>query len=96
MSVCAQDGLLCTASASLLYLLGGVYMAVGSPTGGPNNVAQVNILSIHYSLAGGEDLTPGFSCLSWNPPFSMSRCCLVETALGVASGVACHVAERGV
>ena len=28
----------CTASASLLYLKGGAYMAVGSPTGGPNDV----------------------------------------------------------
>ena len=27
-----------TASASLLYLKGGAYMAVGSPTGGPNDV----------------------------------------------------------
>ena len=33
---------------------------------------------------------------SWSPPFSMSRCCLVGTAPGVASGVACHVAERAV
>ena len=29
---------LCTASASLLYLKGGAYTAVGSPTGGSNNV----------------------------------------------------------
>ena len=28
----------CTASASLLYLKGGAYMAVGSPTGGPDDV----------------------------------------------------------
>ena len=27
---------MCTASASLLYLKGGAYMAVGSPIGGPN------------------------------------------------------------
>ena len=37
-----------------------------------------------------------FLACSWNPPFSMSRRCLVETAPGVASGVACHVAERAV
>ena len=35
-----------------------------------------------------------FLAYSWNPPFSMSRRSLVETAPGVASGVACHVAER--
>ena len=28
--------LLCAASASLLYLKGGAYIAIGSPTGGPN------------------------------------------------------------
>ena len=37
-----------------------------------------------------------FLACSWNPPFSMSRRCLVETAPGVAYGVACHVAERAV
>ena len=33
---CVCVCLLCTASTSLLYLKGGAYMAVGSPTGGPN------------------------------------------------------------
>ena len=28
----------CAASASLLYLKGGAYMAIGSPIGGPNDV----------------------------------------------------------
>ena len=32
------ESLWCAASASLLYLKGGAYMAVGSPTGGPNGV----------------------------------------------------------
>ena len=35
-----------------------------------------------------------FLACSWNPLFSVSRCCLVGTAPGVASGVACHIAER--
>ena len=34
----SEKPFLCTASASLLYLNGGAYMAAGSPTGGPNNV----------------------------------------------------------
>ena len=43
-------------------------MAVGSPTGGPNNVVQDNALSIHYGFAGGGDLTPGFPCLLLESP----------------------------
>jgi len=42
--------LVCTASASLLYLKGDTYMTVGSPTGGPNNVVQDNVLFIHFKL----------------------------------------------
>ena len=34
----AFESLECAASASLLYLKGGTYMAVGSPTGRPNDV----------------------------------------------------------
>ena len=34
----SESPFLCTASASLLYLNGGAYMAAGSPTGGPNDV----------------------------------------------------------
>ena len=37
-SLCVLREPLCTASTSLLYLKGGAYMAVGSPTGGPNDV----------------------------------------------------------
>ena len=95
-SVCVYVCPLCTAGASLLYLKGGAYTAVGSPIGGPNDVVQNNVLFIYYGVAGEGDLSPGFPCCSWNPPFSMSKCCLVETAPGVASGVACHVAERAV
>ena len=36
--VCSPERLWCTASASLLYLKGGVYMAAGTPTGGPSDV----------------------------------------------------------
>ena len=35
-------------------------MAVGSPTGGPNDVVQDNVLFIHYGVAGQGDLIPGF------------------------------------
>ena len=69
-------------------------MAVGSPTGGPNDVVQNNVLFIHYGIAGGGDLSLDFLACSWNPPFSKSRHCFVETALGVACVVACHVAGR--
>jgi hypothetical protein len=43
-------------------------MAVGSPTGGPNNVVQDNVLFIHYGFAGGGDLTSGFPCLLLESP----------------------------
>ena len=36
----------------LLYLKGGAYMAVESPTGGPNDIVQNNILYRHYGIAG--------------------------------------------
>ena len=36
--VCDLGSLSCTASASLLYLKGGAYMAAGTPTGGPSDV----------------------------------------------------------
>jgi len=45
--------------------------------------SQVKEISLLDSLA-----------CSWSSSFSMSRRCLVGTAPGVASGVACHVAER--
>ena len=52
----------CAASASLLYLKGAAYMAVESPTGGPNDVVQNNILYRHYGIAGDGDLIPEFPC----------------------------------
>ena len=69
-------------------------MAIGSPTGGPIDVVQNNVLLIHYGVAGKRDLSPDIFACSWSPPSSMSRRCLVETAPGVASGVTCHVAGR--
>ena len=66
-------------------------MAAGTPTGGPSVV-----LFIHYGVAGKENLSPDIFACSWSPPFSMSRRCLVGTAPGIASGVACHVVDRAV
>ena len=87
-------GLLCTASASLLYLKGGAYMAVGTPTGGPNNAVQDNVLFIIMASQAKEiPLLDSIAC-SRNPPSGVSRRCLVGAAPGIASGVACHVAER--
>ena len=34
----SRESLVCAAGASLLYLKGGTYMTVESPTGGPNDV----------------------------------------------------------
>ena len=82
------------ASASLLYLKGGAYMAVGSPTDGPIDVVQNNVLFIYYDVQANEISLLDFLACSWNPLFNVSRCCLVGTAPGVASGVACHIAER--
>ena len=71
-------------------------MAVGSPTGGPNDVVQDNILFIIIASQAKEiSLLDSLAC-SWNPPFSMTRRCLVETAPGIACGVAYSVAERAV
>ena len=69
-------------------------MAVGSPTGGPNDVVQDNVLFIIMASQAKEiSLLDSIVC-SWSSPLSMSRCCLVGTTPGVASGVAYHVAER--
>jgi len=57
-----------TVGASLLYLKGGAYTAVGSPTGGPNDVVQNNILFIYYGVAGEGDLSPGFPWLLLESP----------------------------
>ena len=38
LGVSVSESPLCAASGSLLYLKGGAYMAVESPTGGPNDV----------------------------------------------------------
>ena len=43
-------------------------MAVGSPTGGPNDVVQNNVLFIYYGVAGKGDLSPGFPCLLLESP----------------------------
>ena len=73
---------------------GGAYMAVGTPTGGPNDIVQDNILFINMASQAKEiSLLDSIVC-SWSSPFSVSRRCLVGTAPGIASGVACHVAER--
>ena len=45
--------------------------------------------------AKGISLLDFLAC-SLNPPFSMTRRCLVETAPDVASDVTCHVAEQAV
>ena len=44
---------------------GGAYIAVGSPTGGSNDVVLNIVLSIYYGVAGNEDLSPGFLACSW-------------------------------
>jgi len=56
-------------------------MAVESPTGGPNDVIQNNILYRHYGIAGDRDLIPGFPCSTrGNLPSGIAMPCLVETA----------------
>ena len=72
----------CAASASLLYLKGGAYMAVGSPTDRPNDVVyKITYYTEHYDIAGDEDLIPGFSCLvRGNLPSGIAMPCLVEMA----------------
>ena len=43
-------------------------MAVGSPTDGPIDVVQNNVLLIHYGIAGEGDLSPRFPCLLLESP----------------------------
>ena len=75
---------------------GDAYMAVGTPTCGPNDVVQDDVLFIIMASPAKEiSLLDSLAC-SWSPPFSMPRRCLVGTAPDVGSGVACHVAERAV
>ena len=75
---------------------GDAYMAVGTPTGGPNDVVQDNVQLIILALQAKEiSLLDSIVC-SWCSPFSVSRRCIVRTAPGIASGVYCHVAERAV
>jgi len=57
---------------------------------GPTGAVNSNILFIHYGVAGEEDISPGFPCLFLESPV------LVGTAPDVASGAACHVADRAV
>ena len=66
---------------------------------GPRQVGpmmQYKITYCSYIMASQakEISLVDFLACSWNPPFSMSRRCLVETAPGIASSVACHVAGR--
>ena len=75
---------------------GDAYIAVGTPTGGPNDVVQDNVLSIIMASHAKEISLPDILACSWSLPFSISRRCLVETAPGVACGVACSVTERAV
>ena len=54
---------------------------------------KITYCSYIMALQAGEISLLDFLVCSWNPPFSLFRRCLVETAPGVACGVACHVAE---
>ena len=54
-----------------------------SPTGGPNDVVQNNILYRHYGVVGDRDLISGFPCfVRGNLPSGIAMPCLVETAPG--------------
>ena len=46
---------------------GDVFMAVGTPTGGPNDVVQDNILFIIMASQVKEISLPNFLACSWNP-----------------------------
>ena len=51
-SLASPERLLCAASASLLYLKGGAYMVVESPTDGPNDVVfNTNGLALLWCYA---------------------------------------------
>jgi len=93
----SPERLACAASASPLYLKGDAYMAVESPTGGPNDVVYNNIRYRHYGIAGDGDLIPGFPCLPAGFLRPAYPCpVLSKRRQGVACGVACSIAERAV
>ena len=73
---------------------GGAYMAVGTPTGGPNDEVQDNVLFIIMALQAKEIPLLDSMPAPGNPPSGVSRRCLEGAAPSIASGVACHVAER--
>jgi len=61
---------------------------------GPTDAVTVTYCSYIMALQAKEIILLDFLACSRNPPFCMSRRCLVGAAPGVASGVAYHVAER--
>ena len=67
---------------------------LGSRQVGPTMWYKITYYSYIMASQANEISLPDFLTCSWNPPFSVSSRCLVGTAPGVASGVACHVAER--
>ena len=74
---------------------GGAYMAVGTPTGGPNDAVQDNVLFIIMASQAKVISLDSLAC-SRSPSSIMSWRCLVETEPDVASGIAHHVAKRAV
>ena len=52
---------------------GDAYMAVGTPTGGPNDVVQDNVLFIIMTSQAKEISLLDFPACSWNTPFSMLK-----------------------
>ena len=93
--MCVPESLCFVYSERLPFISqGDAYMAVGTPTGGPNDVVQDNVLFIIMASQAKEiPLLDSIAC-SRNPPSGVSRRCLVGAAPGIASGVACRVAER--
>jgi hypothetical protein len=82
------------ASTSLLYLKGDAYMAVGSPTGGPNR-GSIKYHTVHTLWRYRRRRSHSWISLPArrNLLTSIPMRCLVETAPGVACGVDCSVAE---
>ena len=78
-----RESLECAASASLLYLKGGAYMAVESPIGGPNDVVfNTNGLALSW-------------CYAWERSYSgISLPCPWESSVRYSHALSCRNGAR--
>src|SRR6185295_1510396 len=93
-SLSLYGSVLCTASASLLYLKGARTQPLGPRQVGPTMQYKITYCSYIMASQAKEISLLDSLAFSRSPSSIMSWRCLVETEPDVASGIARHVAER--